>query len=347
MDNNNFIKLVAKYLSKEATTKEVEDLNFYLRDKEYKEIFETISAEWENKPKNKIDYDVERGVKNLFAKIEKYEPVYKKNTLSKRRKSLFKEYLFKAAASIAFVSLITYTALVIFNFNNSGSEVVYIEKITEAGQKAIITLIDGTKITLNAESRLKYPVKYEEDKRLIELSGEAYFEVAKDKARPFTVISGNITTTALGTKFNVKAFPVEKKITVALVEGKVKVENKLNAGRDTGIILNEKERMHYDKNNKDILLDRFNPQEVIGWKDNVLMFKNRTLKEVITVVQRAYGVKIELVDTSLNNIKINANFENESFWTIIKALKAFTKLEYKTVDNNNKLEKVIFYRKEF
>lgn len=347
MDNNQFIKLVTKYLSKETSLKEVEELNSYLKDAEYKEIFELMITKWEA-PKEVINsgnFNLERGLDNLRNKINYYEPVYRKSEIHKKRVRTFQQFVIKAAASIAFITLIAYGFYYfLFSNNIAKPNIEYVEKITEPGQKSIITFIDGTKIILNSGSSLKYPTRFEKNRRFVVLSGEAYFEVTHNAARPFIVSTRNIETTVLGTKFDVKAFPDENEISVSLVEGEVMVENTVNEKNTESIVLSENERLCYNENDKSMELSSFNLMQTIGWKDNILVFKDEPLIKVLTVIERSYGVKIELADTSLNYIKVTANFASESFWTIVKALKVFTKLDYKTVSNNEELTKVIFYK---
>ncbi|MEW6196105.1 MAG: FecR domain-containing protein [Bacteroidota bacterium] len=343
MDNDRFIKLITRYLSKEATLKEIEELNSYLEDAEYKDLFEVMSMQWESKNNisNDSNYDFERGMSTLLNKIKVYEPKYKKAKAHQRHVGLLKQFIFKAAASIAFITILAYGFYILF-FPSKNNEPKYTfnEEITAPGQKSFITLIDGTKITLNAESQLLYPISFVNNERTVELVGEAYFEVAHDPEKPFKVITNNVVTTALGTTFDVKAYPNEKSIIVSLVEGKVKVEN-----RENELILTPMEQLKYELTSKSMVMNNFDLIQTVGWKDNILVFKEEPLEEILIVLKRTFGVDVELSDPTITNVKINANFENESFWTIINTLKSFTKLEYKTISENNILQKVIFYKK--
>ncbi len=123
----------------------------------------------------------------------------------------------KIAATILLVLSLSY---LLYDKPNLGSEAKLISKselITKEnpkGQKSTIFLKDGSKVILNANSKISYLKPFDEDQRVVALEGEAFFEVAKDKDRPFKVVSGVITTTALGTSFNIKAYPEVEQVKV-------------------------------------------------------------------------------------------------------------------------------------
>ena len=148
----------------------------------------------------------------------------------------------------------------------------------------------------------------------------------------------------LGTKFNVNAFPNENSIKVSLIEGKVKV-SKVEEGKIDEIgILKPKEQLLYNKENKSRTFDSFDPEAVIGWKHNIFQFNDEPLGEVLLSLERSYGVKFELTDKSISNLKITATFKNNSIQTIAEVIDKLTGIKYKTVNENNETNKIIFYR---
>jgi ferric-dicitrate binding protein FerR (iron transport regulator) len=155
------------------------------------------------------------------------------------------------------------------------------------------------------------------------------------------VHSNNVSTLALGTKFDVKAFPKENNIVVSLIEGSIKVtannaaEQKLNPNQQFNY--NVKTGKHYVKT--------FDIMQVIGWRDNILIFDNTVLEDALILIERAYGVKIELTDESIKKLKIKANFENESIWTIVKVLRKGFGLDFMTVTDDDRTQKIIFFKK--
>jgi len=213
------------------------------------------------------------------------------------------------------------------------------------GEKSIVTLLDGTTITLNADSKLKYPVRFGEDSREVILEGEAFFEVAPDANKPFVVHTGNISTTDLGTKFDVSAFPNEETIRISLEEGKVNVSTHTVAPQKGDVILSPTQQLIYNKENESSTIEQFDMQKALGWKDNILIFDNEPLSRALKPLERYFGVTFDIADRSLANRKIKANFKNESFWTVVKVLEKATGLSYTTIKERNELKKIVFYEK--
>jgi Fe2+-dicitrate sensor, membrane component len=219
------------------------------------------------------------------------------------------------------------------------------EKKTVMGEKIIVTLLDGTSITLNADSKLKYPVRFGEESREVALQGEAYFEITHDADKPFIVHTGDVSTIDLGTKFNVKAFPNDKNITVSLEDGKVKVSARDRRAEKKEIILAPTQQFVYNKEDETSTIESFDFQKTSGWKDNILVFDNEPLSNVLIPLERYFGVKFEIADQSLASRLVKANFRNESFWTVVKVIEKATGLTYKTTKENNELKKIVFYEK--
>jgi transmembrane sensor len=219
------------------------------------------------------------------------------------------------------------------------------ERTTLPGEKAIITLNDNSKIILNAASKLKYPLRFTGNSREIYLEGEAFFEVSHDSSKPFIVHSSNITTTVLGTKFNINAYKPENEISVSLLEGKVKVSNQKMTGAEDIMLLKPAQQLIYNKSNEISEVVNFDVQKETGWKDNILKFKNEPLDKVFVVLERAFGVKFELDMKGQAKPKISATFKNDSIQTILTVLKNLTDLQYKIERENNVIKKVKFYKK--
>jgi ferric-dicitrate binding protein FerR (iron transport regulator) len=220
------------------------------------------------------------------------------------------------------------------------------EKRTAMGEKIIVTLLDGTKITLDADSRLKYPVHFGEASREVSLEGEAYFEVTHDAHKPFVVHTANISTTDLGTKFNINAFPDEENIIISLEEGKVKVSTSETGAKKEDVVLAPTQQLIYNKEKETNNVEQFDLQKAIGWKDNILIFENEPLSKVLISLERSFGVKFELANQSFAHSIIKANFKNESLWTVIKVIEKATGLKYTAIKENNELKKIVFYLDE-
>jgi ferric-dicitrate binding protein FerR (iron transport regulator) len=127
------------------------------------------------------------------------------------------------------------------------------------------------------------------------LEGEAFFEVAADPERPFIVRTGDLETTVLGTSFNVKAYPKDGKIDVAVKTGKVTVvaqNPKQSTAQSTSVVLSPTEMASYSQNENQFRVSIFDEKEVLSWSDGTLYFNNATMEEFVAKLERWYGVEI-------------------------------------------------------
>ncbi|MGD8778390.1 MAG: FecR domain-containing protein [Ignavibacteria bacterium] len=343
MNKKNFINLVVRNLSKETTKEENKELMTLLKKQEYSEQYKLIKNKWETAEDDldNLDFNVERGFNKLTSKIKISEPEYKTQTVNPFKNYWYDSSLLRFAASIAFFVIISAGILYYGDFFNGGSnEIKWNEKVTLIGQKSILTLFDGTKITLNADSKFKYRTNFVGDTRDVYLEGEAYFEVAHNVNKPFVVHTDKISTTVLGTKFNIKAFPEDREIAVSLVEGSIKV----STSNTDDELLEPSQQLLFNKTTGTGDIKEFDLIQTTGWKDNVLKFDNEPLNKVFAKLERTFGVKFLLEDTTYAQKKIKAAFNNESFWTVVKVIKSATGLEYRTAGNNNEIKSIIFHK---
>lgn len=164
----------------------------------------------------------------------------------------------------------------------------YLSVFTQTGQRKMVSLSDGTKIWLSPVSTLSYPDRFSGKTRDISLTGEAFLEVAKDHAHPFTVHTGKITTTVLGTSFDLQAYPEEKNITVTLLTGKVSFSD----GRRQAIII-PNQRAIFRKADKAILKQDYpGAQAMLARRDGNFQYDNVPVSEVIADLRRNYNMNI-------------------------------------------------------
>lgn len=198
------------------------------------------------------------------------------------------------------------------------NDIHYITKKNNKGVKSQIILPDGTKVYLNSESALIYPDQFTQSKREVVLSGEAYFDVAHDTLNPFSVKAKNTITTALGTSFNVQAFEDEN-IKVALVSGKVRVTS---GDEDmSNYILNPGEKVVLNLNNEKAFVTNFNVLSETGWKDGLLTFSNSSFTEFKIIIERWFGVEVEVNGKPQSQWNIDGQFDNESLEEILKSVR--------------------------
>ena len=208
------------------------------------------------------------------------------------------------------------------------SEVAWDERTTQKGQRATVTLTDGTTVYLNADSHLSFPEHFDADKRAVVLVGEAFFKVARQPKRPFVVTSGKLTTTVLGTSFNIEAFADEPaKVTVAT--GQVKVGLLGDGGRQQEVLLQPDQQVVYDGSLSKREVDA---QRFTAWRDRVIRFDRVSLAEAVVVLERWFDVSIEVENDQLLACQVNGKYVNESLINILESFRHILKIEYRTVE---------------
>lgn len=197
-----------------------------------------------------------------------------------------------------------------------------IEKSTSKGQRSSILLRDGSKVTLNSETRIVYNDNFGLNNRRIHLDGEAFFEVTKNKNLPFTVTSEHLVTRALGTSFNVRDYTDEADASIALATGEVKVNRTAVANKDSNVILKPNEQITIDKTSQVWLKTIFDVDRVLSWKENNLYFNEMNLSDIIKTLERWYNVKISVVGNGIEKLKYEGTgkFERQSLENILGTL---------------------------
>ena len=168
---------------------------------------------------------------------------------------------------------------------------VYNTVTTPKGGKYKVILPDGTSVWLNAESSLKFPVAFTGKLRSVYLQGEGYFEVSKNPLMPFQVAAGNSLVQVLGTHFNVNAYEDEDVVSTTLLEGKVKVDQKGNAGMS--VTLSPGEQVDLSKKGEMTAIHDVNVDEVVAWKEGFFDFKNIPVTDLMRQIVRWYDVDVE------------------------------------------------------
>lgn len=162
----------------------------------------------------------------------------------------------------------------------------------KTGQYKVV-LADGTKVWLNAVSSIRFPTSFTHEERRVEITGEAYFEVAKDKNRPFRVITPEQTIEVLGTRFNINAYQGEKAVKTTLLEGSVKVSPAHQKGREhQSILLHPGQQSTVTPNSSHIEVKNVDTEEIIAWKNGYFQFNNTDIAMIMRQVERWYDVEV-------------------------------------------------------
>lgn len=175
---------------------------------------------------------------------------------------------------------------------------------TLTGMEYMLTLSDGTRVFLNAETKLRFPTRFIGERREVELDGEAYFEVNKDADHPFIVKTGKVAVRVLGTSFNLRSYSNEDDIQTTLVSGKVAVS-------DGGVSEEIKpgEQIIYMKETGKMEVKDVDISLYTAWHTGKFIFKNETLEEMLSYLSRWYGFKYRFIDDRAKQLQIGARLD--------------------------------------
>ncbi len=226
--------------------------------------------------------------------------------------------------------------------------------VTQYGTRTKLLLPDGTSVWLNAGSRLSYDSSYGNVLREVSLSGEGYFDVIKNKGKPFLIHTGNIDIRVLGTSFNVKSYPGDRTIETSLIRGKIEVSFRDKSRKNLILIPNQKlvllnepadklanEKIQHNttaRNKPEIsinALTHFGKDSLItetAWMDNKLVFQDESFLELAKKMERWYGVKMLFDDQSLSTLHFTGSFEKENIQQALKALQLLSNFNF-TIKN--------------
>jgi transmembrane sensor len=187
-----------------------------------------------------------------------------------------------------------------------------------------IVLSDDTRVWLNAKSSIKFPIAFTSHERRVEIEGEAYFEVTRDKKKPFKVYSGNQVVEVLGTHFNVNAYEDEEEIKTTLLEGAVKISSgKLNR------LLKPGQQARLSGRTGEMHIVKVDMEEAVSWKNGYFIFDNEDIRSVMRKISRWYGVEVVYTNEQIseNFGGTVSKFENVS--QVLKILEATGTIHFK------------------
>ena len=316
MRQKQYINLLKNRLKQEDAEDFMEWINSIEGEKE---ALDLIEKEWKNDDATDSINDVRLNelLTNINEHIADDAQAYK---------SRFIQF-----AKIAAI-LVTGLSILFFVFNQQtisdhSNTMVEVKKSNPSGQKSIIFLPDGSKVYLNAESRIAYPDDFMGSSRNVKLEGEAFFEVARDEERPFIVSTGQFSTTAIVTSFNIRAYKREEKIEVSLATGKVLVSD-VNRDNDRSMFLTPGEQMVYLKESDKVSITNFDDKSALGWKEGLIYFDQADFDEVIRKLSRWYGVEFNVQNKPDKGWIYNGEFRNQSLEHVLMGMSLTKNFQY-------------------
>lgn len=201
------------------------------------------------------------------------------------------------------------------------------------GKRSQITLSDGTKIWINSGTKLMYPSVFEGNKRIVYLTGEAYFKVARNEKKPFIVKTTDIDIEVLGTEFNVNAYSNNDRIETVVAEGKVAVRKKKISLLDRSTVLNKAQMASFRKKEESMKVEEVDPIYYTSWKDGYLILKNEKLEDIAKKLTQFYNINIEIND-NLKSLEFSGKLDiREKLETELRIISTAHPISYTLKEN--------------
>jgi len=339
MNNRIDLELIVRYLAGEATHQEEKDIEAWMkRNPENRQVIETFEQTWREKMNLSHPFNAEAAWSRLHKemareekgsvhnprRMQSPEPASGKSYRKQRPRAAWQ--FMRAAAAILLIG-----AGILFYVQHSADideGIPTSEVVTEPGERAQLQLSDGTHIRLNVDSKLTYPKDFEGGTRVVELSGEAYFDVARDQ-RPFYVKADGAVIRVIGTEFNVQSYAADQLVQVVVAKGRVGVRDADDQAEEVALERGDLAQLKLDGRgilqvSQDVDLDWH-----LGWLDNRMEFRDTPIEQVAAMLERWHKVEIRIADPGLADLRFTAEFQDESIREILGVLQSTLQLEYK------------------
>lgn len=330
--------------------------NWLVQSSENKEYFDQIQNNWNS---IELEKELDDSIVNADFSTIKHKIEGDAAAIRYLRKNKWNspgKWLLKAAA----IFILGFAASwYIFNKPSilAPVETTYNVVETPRGSRATIKLPDGSKVLLNADSKLTYPREFKDQKLEVLLEGEAFFEVEKDAGKKFLVKTPEITVKVFGTSFNVKSYPDENTTETTLVEGSISIyKNSTNGGisgtelkmepNQRFVLYSELEKSTPDvsrpkkivnlpaRKAKLVLSRHIDTDRFTSWKDGELKIEREPMKKLAVTLERRYDVKIHFESVELKQFRFSGTFKNETIEQVMAAIKLASPINYKMEDRD-------------
>jgi len=308
MNKPNYKQIFERYISGEASPDEILLLkSFFDSNKDFEQWLENkISAS-----STTIEPDTEmRMLRNIRMQAGYHSEFYEGNDNKNKR---FKVYL-RRISNVAAVLLPFVIAFSIYLYIRPQKQEIF-EVVANRGEKANLTLPEGSALIINSDSKIIYGNTYNQKERLLKLEGEAFFDVKHDPDKPFIVECGDIKVRVLGTSFGIKSYANEDDISIVLDSGEI-----LLLTPEEQIAMQPNDRIIYSKSNKTTIREKVNASDFIDWRYNRLRFENETLEAIMNTISRMHNIDIEFVDSGLKQQKFTGTIDNTDIKSVLDAI---------------------------
>lgn len=302
----------------------------YLTDDER----DTVVSWIEESPENMNEYKTLHKIYDALLWNEYEENGNVLSEPKEERKNIRKQLISFSKYAAIFVIAILGSYIFIKFFDAPGAiktEAVKNTIFVPPGQRAEITLADGTKVWLNAKTKLIFPEKFDQDHREVYLDGEGYFDVEKDEKRPFTVKTDKYNIKVLGTEFNVMAYRGSELFETSLIKGSVEVKSH---DQQSSCLLSPNNIAYAEGG--ELKTAALTDQNYLLWKEGIIYFDNETVQEIMKKLELYFDIKIDLQNKSIITHRYSGKFRTkDGVEQVLKVLQLKHKFKYTRDDSTN------------
>jgi ferric-dicitrate binding protein FerR (iron transport regulator) len=314
--------LIAKYLSGEASEEEIMLLEAWVRSDDRNKIYFRQSKKAWNLIRDIIsDDETEKAWRNIDRKISVEMTGHDKPGITETKPG--KQLFYRIAAALF---LLITAGVVLYYIVFRQPEVI----LAATGKVLTETLDDGSSVTLNTNTRLIVTKHFNKEERRVKLSGDAFFDVANDKSKPFIIETGLLNVEVTGTSFYVKALQELQTLEVTVQTGSVVMIDKDN----NRIPVSPGEKGIYEKNENIVRKEVNNDPNFMAWKTKQLVFTNQSIEVVVQKIAETYGAVINLSVQDINNCRLTATFDNQPLENVLAIIAETLNLKVETSGNS-------------
>lgn len=346
MNKDNYITLLFKKLKGDISLEEQSQLDVWTsQSAENEKLFKQVEKDWELTEQYEVPYDIELDIASDFKQLQKriqqsddlidspqdnlriaHQPIGKVVGLNTKKST--SRWIGWAAAAVVVLAVGFW-----FTSRTSVDNATMLIASTQYKEQKNVTLADGTIVWLNGNSQLTYPSMFDPENRMVQLTGEAFFDVTKQPDQPFIITTNKAKVTVLGTSFNVRAIIAESATEVVVKTGKVRFEN--TAG-DKQVELTANEKGLYNATNNSMEEVAEEDMNEIAWQSGKLLYKDVPLKEVIEDLNKQFEVDIKLLNAALHTCEYSSLEKTaDGIKPILKTIASNFEMEVKPLGNTS------------
>ena len=335
MDEEKIWSHISRKLTGEDTAEDVTQVDEWIANKSVnKQTYNLLNETWNfREPSSNIN-------NSLFESIKRRIAVYE----NQHKKPFYLTTFFKAAAIIFLILASNFMVYVVQEKNNPTQTITWQEIVVPRGNRMKLILPDNSSVWLNNETHFKYASDYSSGNRVVELSGEAYFDIHHDAGHPFVVKIGDERIKVLGTKFSVKAYPEDRIIETSLISGSVEFDTKLKINGESSFLIEPGYSLFYDKQNNSVSRQPIQSSYYEYWEKGVYAFKDESFESLAVKIKRIFNVEIIFKDEYLKKKTFTGTINiNDNIFLFMEAIRltSVEPIEYEYTKNiiNVKLRK--------